>query len=123
MELVVAAAFMGIVIVAISGLFIGLRQSNTTANSYTIATQVAQQLMERYRNTPYSAIAVGTSDVTTSALGSYPSLHAPRTATVTVTQVDPAGLKRVDIAISYTDRTGTRRAQLTTLIAAKGVNK
>jgi Tfp pilus assembly protein PilV len=123
MELVVTAAFMGTVIVAISGLFIGLRQINRAANNYTIASQVAQQLMEKYRNTPYASITVGTTNVTTSALGSYPSLLAPRSATVAVTQVNANGIKQVDVTISYQDRTGTKQVQYSTQIANKGLNR
>ncbi len=122
-ELVVTIAFMGVVIVSLSGLFISLRQTNRAANNYTIATQVAQQLIEQYRNTPYSSIAVGATDVTSSALGPYPSLLTPRSATVTTTQVDADGLKQIDVAISYKDRTGTRTVALTTLVSYKGVNR
>jgi prepilin-type N-terminal cleavage/methylation domain-containing protein len=122
-ELVVAAAFMGIVVVAIAELFIGLRQINQTANNYTIASQVAQQLVETYRNTPYGNITVGTANVTTSALGPYPSLLSPRSATVTVTQVNANGIKQVDVAISYKDRTGTKNVQYSTQISNKGLNR
>jgi type II secretory pathway pseudopilin PulG len=123
MELVVTAAFMGIVIVSVSGLFIGLRQINNAANNYTIASQVAQQLIEKNRNTPYSAITVGTTDVTSSTLSAYPSLLSPRSATVTVSQVNASGIKQVDVAISYTDRTGLKRVQYSTQIANKGLNR
>ncbi len=122
-ELVVTIAFMGVVIVSLTDLFVGLRQTNRAANNYTIATQVAQQLMEQYRNTPYSSITVGTSDVTSTALAPYPSLLTPRSAVVTVTQIDSNGLKQVDVAISYKDRTGTKNVQLSTLVSYKGVNR
>jgi Tfp pilus assembly protein PilE len=123
MELVVTVAFCGIVIVSITELFTSLRQSNRAANNYTIATQVAQQLVEKYRNTPYASINTGTTDVTTSVLGPYPSLLSPRSATTTVTQVDAAGLKQLEVKISFKDRTGTRRVELMTLISNKGINK
>src|SRR5262245_47404131 len=84
MELVVTAAFMGIVIVAIANLFIGLRQINRSANNYMIAVEAAQQQLETFRNTPYSSIATGTTDITTSALSAYPSLLTPRSASTTV---------------------------------------
>lgn len=122
-ELVVTAAFMGIVVVAVAGLFTSLRQINIAANNYTIATQVAQQLMEQYRNTPYNNITVGTQDVTSTALAAYPSLLSPRSATVTISDFDPNGIKKLDVAISYKSRTGTRNIQMQTLISNKGVNK
>lgn len=122
-ELVVTMAFMGIVIVSISQLYLTLRQVNRSADNYTTATQVAQQLMEKYRNTPYANITTGTTDVTSSVLSPYPSLSSPRSATTTVTEVDAAGLKQVDIAVSYKDRSGTRNVQLSTLISNKGINR
>ena len=123
LELVVASAFVGIVIVAISELFVGLRQINVAANNYTVAVQVAQQLVEKYRNTPYSSITVGTADVTSSALASYPSLRSPRSVVTTVTQVNSNGIKQVDVAVNYTDRTGLKSVQFSTQIANKGLNR
>jgi type II secretory pathway pseudopilin PulG len=122
-ELVVTMAFMGIVIVAVSELFTGVRQTNRAANNYTVAVQVAQQLIEKFRNTPYSSITVGTTDVTSSALSPYPNLLSPRSATTTVTLVDASGLKQVDVAVSYKDRTGTKDVRLSTVISYKGVNR
>jgi Tfp pilus assembly protein PilV len=121
-EIVVTAVFIGIVVIAIDQLFISLKQVNRESNNYTIATEVAQQLVEKYRNLPYSAISTGTTDVTSSALGPYPSLLTPRSATVTVTQVDPNGLKQLDVAVSYRDRTGTKNVQFQTVISNKGIN-
>jgi prepilin-type N-terminal cleavage/methylation domain-containing protein len=122
-ELVVTIAFMGIVIVSLMELFTVLRQTNRAADNYTIATQVAQQLVEQYRNTPYANIALGTVDLTSSALGSYPSLQTPRSAIVTVTETDPDGLKKLEVAVSYKGRTGTRSVQLTTYVSYRGINK
>jgi prepilin-type N-terminal cleavage/methylation domain-containing protein len=131
MELLVAIAFIGVVLVSLTNLFIGLRQINRAANNYMIAVEVAQQYMEKYRNTSYSSITTGTTDVTTAALGAYPSLLSPRTATTTVVFVDTSGvtqgydtgIKKVDMAISYKDRTGTRQVQFSTQIAELGLNR
>lgn len=122
-EIVVTAAFVGIVVLAIDQLFIALKQVNREANNYTVATEVAEQLIEQYRNTSYANISIGTTDVTSSALGPYPSLLSPRSATVTVTQVDPNGLKKVDVAVSYKDRTGIKNVQFETVISYKGINR
>jgi Tfp pilus assembly protein PilV len=125
MELVVAVAFVGVVIVSLTNLFTALRQINRAANNYTIATQVAQQLIETYRNTPYGNISTGTTDVTTSALGAYPSLLAPRSATVVIADVAGTNsqVRQVDVNISYKDRTGTKQVQMSTQIATKGLNR
>jgi type II secretory pathway pseudopilin PulG len=125
MELVVAMAFIGIVIVSLVELFTALRQINRTANNYTIATQVAQQLVETYRNTPYGNISDGTTDVTASALGPYPSLLTPRSATVVIADVTGTNsqVRQVDVSISYKDRTGTKNVQMSTQIGQKGLNR
>jgi prepilin-type N-terminal cleavage/methylation domain-containing protein len=122
-EVVVTAAFIGVVVLALNDLFVSLRQINREANNYTIATEAAQQLIEQYRNTPYSSIVVGTTDVTSSALGPYPSLLTPRSATVTVTLTNASGLKTVDVGVSYKDRTGTKNVQMETVVSYKGVNR
>lgn len=122
-ELVVTIAFVGVVILSLTNLFVYLRQTNRSANNYTIASQVAQQLIEKYRNTPYSSITVGSTDVTAATLGPYPSLSTPRSATVQVVEVDSDGLKQVNVSISYKDRTGTKNVQMSTLVSYKGINR
>lgn len=131
MELIVAIAFVGIVIVSLTDLFTGIRQINRAANNYTIAVEVAQQYMEKLRNTPYASIATGTTDVTSAALTAYPSLLAPRSAQTIVSYVDTSGntqtydtgIKKVEMDVSYTDRTGTRQVQFATQIAEMGLNR
>jgi prepilin-type N-terminal cleavage/methylation domain-containing protein len=131
MELLVAMAFMGIVLVSLTELFIGLRQINRAANNYTIAVEVGQKYMETYRNTPYANITVGTTDVTSAALSAYPSLLTPRSATTIVGYVDTSGnaqasdtgIKKVEMDISYKDRTGTRQVQFVTQVAEFGLNR
>jgi type II secretory pathway pseudopilin PulG len=136
MELLVAIAFLGVVIVSLMNLFTGIRQINRAANNYTIAVQVAQQLLEKYRNTAYGSITIPsgntvTTDMTTASLGAYPSLLAPRSDTTTVTYVNSSnttvaadiGFKRVDVGVSYTDRTGVRQVQFSTIIANRGLNR
>ena len=122
MELIVAMAFVGVVIVSLTDLFTALRQINRAANNYTIATQVAQQIIEQYRNTPFSSLTLGTVD-DSSYLSPYSSLLSPRSATVTISQPGVAGIDQVDVAVSYTDRTGTKQVQFSTQIANKGLNR
>jgi type II secretory pathway pseudopilin PulG len=131
MELIVAMAFVGVVIVSLTELFTGLRQINRAANNYTIAVEVGQQYIENFRNTPYNNIPTGTTDVTTAALNNYPSLLTPRSATTIVNYVDTSGnssatdtgIKKVEMDISYKDRTGTRQVQFATQIAEEGLNR
>lgn len=121
-ELIVAMAFMGVVILSLFELFAQIRQANRQANNYTIATQVGQQIIELYRNTSYVNIPVGTRDYATT-LAPYANLKNPRSATAVATEVDAAGLKQIDVTVSYNERSGIRRIQFTTLVASKGINR
>ena len=122
-EVMVSAVLMAIMIIALQQLFIALKQLNREANNYTDATEVAQELIEKYRNLPYSNLTPGVTDLTSSALGPYPNLLSPRSATVTITQVNPNGLDQLDVAISYKDRDGVKNVQLETDVSYKGVNR
>ncbi len=121
-ELVVAMAFLGIVVVAVSELYTTLRQANRAANNYTVAVQAAQQLVEKYRNTGYNDIPVGTTDVTSTTLAAHPNLLEPRSATTSVTE-ENVGMKKIDVTISYKERTGIKTVQFSTLVSYKGLNR
>ncbi len=131
MELLVAIAFVGVVLVSLTELFSGIRQINRAANNYTIAVEVSQQYMEKFRNTAYSSIPTGTVDVTAAALTAYPSLLTPRAATTIVSYIDAngviqnydTGIKKVEMDVNYQDRTGQRKVQFTTQIAELGLNR
>lgn len=109
------------IVIAVAVTLDSIKAINFAANNLTIATEAAQQQLELYRNTPYNQIAVGTQNIS-SSLNAYPSLKNPRTATATVTQVDPNGIKQIDIAISYTGAGGAKRVQVSTQVANKGLN-
>jgi type II secretory pathway pseudopilin PulG len=122
LELVITASVAATIILVVIEGFTDIGKLNRTARNITIATQIAQQEMEKVRNTPYSNIATGTTDIS-SQLTPYPSLEAPRSATKTVTVIDANGLKKVDIAISYTIYHRTKQVQLSTEISNIGINR
>jgi type II secretory pathway pseudopilin PulG len=121
-ELIVTTAVVGIVTVALYGFFITVREVNDNANNAVIANQLAEQQMEIYRNTTYNNLTTGTQSVS-SILTPYPTLRSPRSATVTITELQTSGYKQVDVVISYTGRGGTKTVRLTTLVAVQGINK
>lgn len=121
-EFVVASMFIGIVILALYSMFLGIKQIDRTTNDYTTATSVAQQLMEEQRDIPYSGLTVGTANDTSSALGAYPNLLSPRSATVAVTQINASGIKQVDVTVSWTDRTGYKTIHMTTQVSDIGLS-
>jgi prepilin-type N-terminal cleavage/methylation domain-containing protein len=122
LELIISAAVMSVIILAIYGFFQSVRDINRYASNMVIASQVAQKQMETYRNTPYNSLTVGTQSVS-SILTPYGSLKTPRSATATITELQPNGLKQIDMVVSYTDKGGTKTVRLNTLVAARGINR
>ncbi len=121
-EVVIATAVMATVFIAIAGVFNTIHQVNARANTLTVTTQLAQQQLEKIRNTPYTNITIGTTDIS-SILTPYSNIGSPKSASITTTLVDPNGLKSVDITINYTDHKYAKVVQVTTLVALNGVNK
>jgi len=120
-EFIIAATLLATIVVAVATTLDSIKAINFSANNLTIATEAAQQQLELYRNTPYNQITIGTQNIS-SSLNAYPSLKSPRSATAVVTQVNAAGIKQIDIAISYTGSGGTKRVQVSTQVANKGLN-
>lgn len=119
-ELTITSVVLSLVVLSIANLFIAIEDTNRQARNIAIAVQLANEKMENYRNRPYSAMTVGVTDFTTSLPA---TLHPPRSATSTVTEIDAGGLKRVDIAISYTEHSRTKNIQTSTLLARRGINR
>ncbi len=122
LELVVTAAVMSVIITSLYTFFVEVRDVNRYASNMVIANQLTQQQIETYRNTPYNNLATGTQNVS-SILAPYPSLLAPRSATATITELQPDGLKQVDLTISFTGKGGTKTVSVSTLVAGRGINK
>lgn len=120
-ELVVTTAFMGIVIVALMGMYAQVGFLGRDASNLTIATKVAEQEMEVYRNTPFSALILGSHDFS-AKLSPYSALGSPRTAIVAVSQVNPAGLDQIDITVTYTDHGRVQTIGMSTQMSYKGIN-
>jgi len=121
-ELLVSAAVMSVIILAIYGFFNEVRNLNRYASNMVIANQVAQQQIETFRNTPYNDLVTGTQNLN-SLLTPYSSLGSPRSVTAVITELQPDGLKQIDLTVSYKDRGGTKTIGVTTLVASRGVNK
>ena len=122
LELLITAAVMSVIILSIYGFFQSVRDINRYANNLVLANQVAQKQIESYRNTPYNTIPTGTQNLT-SILTPYPSLRTPRSATAVITELQPNGLKQIDLTITYSDKGGTKTVVVSTLVAARGINK
>lgn len=121
-EVAVSTLVMTVVFLAIAGVFNTLTQVNARANTLTIVTQLTQQQLEKYRNTAYTSIPIGTTDVS-GILTPYRNIGSPKSAVVTVTQVNANGLKSVDITVNYHDANRPKSVKVTTFVAQNGINK
>lgn len=102
--------------------FIEVRDLNRFSSNMVIVNQLAQQQIEQYRNTPYNNLVVGTQNIA-GILTPYPTLLAPRSATATITELQPNGLKQIDLTITFTGKGGLKTTSVTTLVASRGINK
>ncbi len=123
-EFIVAGVYMSILVLAVYGMFNGIMQINKQTNDYTTnALAAAQEIIEEYRNLPYANISTGTTDLSSSILASDTNLATPRDASVTVTLVNPSGIKEVDATVGWTSLTGYKTVKLSTQISYIGINK
>jgi prepilin-type N-terminal cleavage/methylation domain-containing protein len=121
-EQLVAATVMLVVFIAVTQAFIGIGIVNSRSDAQTEAVELMQQKLEVVRNTPFNNLAVGTTDFS-GEMDAFATLKSPRTATVTVTEVVPSTLKRVDISLSYTQSGKTRSVGTSTLVGLRGINR
>ncbi len=120
-EVVVTATFVATVLIAIAGVFIMVGRLNRQARNLAIATQLAQQKLEIYRNTPYDSLPTGSpADDFSSLLPS--NFGSPKSAIANVTELQP-GLMQIDIQIAYREENTQKNVQVTTLVAERGINK
>ncbi len=121
-ELVVTAAVLGVFIILLLSSRASILQLQRNTAAYAIASQIAATRMEIYRNTSYANIPLGTTNISTD-LATYPQLAQPKSGSVTVTELVPQNLKQVDIVISYTLNRQVRNLKLTSIIAARGIDR
>ena len=119
-ELALTAGVIGLAVLAIGTAFTAIQQTNRDARTQIIATQAAQQEMEVVRNTPYSALAAGTTNLS-SRLNAYPLLPGPKTMQLVISQ-SSVDLLQADVTVTYKWHGGSRTLQLTTLVANNGIN-
>jgi prepilin-type N-terminal cleavage/methylation domain-containing protein len=126
-ELIVTATVLAVAAISLVTVFLTVGALNRRTRSMTLATQAAQKRVEIYRNQAFSTLALGTVDFTSELPA---SLGAPKSATATISDADPNSdppnpidLKRVDIDISYTDKGVTKKVQVSTLVAKRGINR
>lgn len=118
-ELAIAIVFLGIVATSISQLFLGIQDIQRRTAHLESATHAAQTEVESLRNNNYNALVNG-QDIDFSA--GLPSDLPQASGHVGVSE-PMAGLKRVDVTVSYNERGETRQVKLSSLIGIIGISQ
>ena len=119
-ELIVTIVFIGFAFIGISQLYLDIDRVQSRTAYTQIATHAAQTEIESLRNADYNSLAANTSIDFSSSLPS--TLPRPYSGTAAVTE-PMAGLKRVDVTVTYTDHGATQNVELTSLIGIIGISQ
>lgn len=119
-EIIVTILVAGIIVAALSALFVGISRSQTQANYKESATRAAQRQIESLRNSNYGTLTTGVNIDFTDEL----SPKLPQGSTGTVVVSDAADdLKRVDVTVTYPDGDQTHKVVLSSLIGVIGITQ
>jgi len=119
-EVMVTIVVMGLVVGALTELYISIEHVQERTAWVQVATRAARTEVESLRNSNYNSLTAG-QDIDFSAQVPT-SLPAPRTGTVVVSEPQ-AGLKRVDVTITYSDHGTSKSVKLTSLIGVIGISQ
>jgi prepilin-type N-terminal cleavage/methylation domain-containing protein len=119
-ELIVTATVTGVIIVSISQLYLMIQTTQRKANYLESATRAAQREVEVLRNNNYNLLTPGEDIDFTADLPD----NLPRERSGTVEVSEPvAGLRRVDVTVSYTDSGKTKNVTLSSMIGVIGIGQ
>lgn len=120
-EIVVGLVVIGIVIISITDIFIATAAMQRQNRNLSLATRAGEQKIESLRNKHYNTLANSPPDINfTSELPD--QLGSPRSAIVTVSEPE-AGIKRLDVIITYKEGSRSKTIRLSTLIGNIGISQ
>lgn len=119
-ELMVTIVFIGFAFIGITQLYLSIQRIQEQTSWLQSASHAAQTEVESLRNSNYSQLTVGQNIDFASQLPS--TLPRPHSANVSISE-PLAGLKRVDVTVSYSDHGTQRQVELTSLIGIIGISQ
>lgn len=119
-EIVVTIAVVGIIVAALSSLFLGISRSQTQSNYKENATRAAMRQIESLRNNNYSTLTPGVDINFTDELS--PKLPVGSTGNVEVSEPS-SGLRRVDVTVTYPDGDQNHKVVLSSMIGVIGITE
>ncbi len=119
-ELIVTIVVTGLIIIAITSLFITIERTQHRTQLLETATRAGEQQIEALRNNNYNSLESGSTINFTNDLPA--ALPSPRSGTVVVSE-PMEGVKRVDVTVSYRDGNKTKDVKLSSLIGQLGIGQ
>lgn len=119
-ELIVATAMVGIMVIGITNLFIAVDTTQRRTQRLEAATRAGEQQIESLRNAHYNSLTPGSSLNFTADLPS--ELAEPRSGIVNITEPSE-GVRRLDVRITYHDGSVDREVNLSAVIGNIGIGQ
>jgi prepilin-type N-terminal cleavage/methylation domain-containing protein len=117
-EMLIALALFAILIPALTLGVSTLTQLNNRSRDLTLISIIAENKIESLRSLGYNSIAVGTIDFSSELPA---ELASPKSANFTITE--NAGIKNIDVSISYNDYKKTRTVLYKSAVSETGVGQ
>lgn len=119
-EVIVTIVLLGFVVIGITQLYLSIQRVQQKTAWLQSASHAAQTELESLRNNNYNSLADGQVIDFSDELPS--NLPTPRSATATISEPQ-AGIKKVDIKITYDDFGNDHDVKLTSLIGVIGISQ
>ncbi len=119
-ELIVTIVVTGLVVAAIAQVFLTIERTQHSTQLLETATRAGEQEVEALRNNNYASLTPGSTITFTNNLPA--ALPAPRVGSVTVSE-PVAGIRRVDVTITYRDGSDQKNVKLSSLIGQIGIGQ
>jgi len=119
-ELIVTTVVTGLIVVAVTTLFITIERTQHSTQLMETATRAGEQQIESLRNNNYGSLTPGSTITFTNNLPS--NLPTPRSATATISEPS-TGIRRVDVTVKYRDGSKQKSVKLSSLIGQLGIGQ
>ncbi len=119
-ELIVAIAIIGLMTTGITSLYVAIEKTQRKTKLLETATRVGEKKIEELRNNHYNSLQNDSVITFTNELPD--TLPSPRSGTVSISE-PVAGIKRVDLNITYKDGSKDREVELSSFIGVLGIGQ
>lgn len=119
-ELIMTIVAFGFIAAGISTIFLSIQGTQRRTAYMQSATRAANEEVESLRNNNYNLLTAGTTIDFSAQVPT--TLPAPRSGTVVISE-PIAGIKRVDVTVTYTDHGQTQNTELSSLIGVIGISQ